>query len=303
MTVKVRRLPLAEFAGEEAGSPGRRKRSGSRVSHFPVRENRHAVALKEADDLIHRCFRCPSIQLSLDEGRQGFNCARPGVRTVKEPLCDFLDSILRGAARGECSDIAERRYALARDVFRLKVLDERIETGVFGNHMESGARQLGGEATNVIGDMEVESVSARARNPDILSVWPKGLEFGRQFERDFGLVCSAEHLCDETAPAKLREVLGLNVLEIDQDYVRFHVAGGVGSGPSVGVMPWPDKRNRSDGSKTPKPLAVLRCSTREASALENMRAMLWRAVPDGPTAWLPQSLELHIPSPSPSPKP
>lgn len=43
-------------------------------------------------------------------------------------------------------------------------------------------------------------------------------------EGDFGLVSAAENFRFEWASAKLGQVLGLNVLEIDEDAVCFQVA-------------------------------------------------------------------------------
>ncbi len=61
-------------------------------------------------------------------------------------------------------------------------------------------------------------------NPDVFGVWAKGLEFGGEVERDFGLVGAAEDFRFERASAKLGQVLGLNVLEIDKDDVCFQMA-------------------------------------------------------------------------------
>lgn len=91
--------------------------------------------------------------------------------------------------------------------------------------MEGGAGDLGGEAAYVVGNVEVESVGAGALDLDIFGVWAKGLEFGGEVEGDFGLVGAAEDLGLEGASSKLSQVFGLNVLEIDEYDVGFHVAG------------------------------------------------------------------------------
>jgi hypothetical protein len=72
--------------------------------------------------------------------------------------------------------------------------------------------------------VEVEGVGAGALNSDVLGVWAKGLEFGGEVERDFGLVRAAEDLGFEWAPSKLSQIFGLNVLEIDKYDVGFQVA-------------------------------------------------------------------------------
>ena len=113
----------------------------------------------------------------------------------------------------------------ARDVLGLEVLNQRIEALVFGDNVEGGSRDLGGEPAYVIRDVEIESVGAGALNPDVFGVRAKGLEFGGEVEWDFGLVRAAEDLGFEGAPSKLSQVFGLNVLEVDQDDVRFQVGG------------------------------------------------------------------------------
>jgi hypothetical protein len=95
----------------------------------------------------------------------------------------------------------------------------------------------------VVGDVEIESVGASSLDLDIFGVWTKGLEFGGEVERDFGLVGAAEDLGFEGAPPKLSQVFGLNVLEIDKYDVGFHVAGDQ-FGLMVGAAWWPDNVNQ-----------------------------------------------------------
>jgi len=53
-------------------------------------------------------------------------------------------------------------------------------------------------------------------DPDVFGVQAKGLKFGGEVEWNFGLVRAAEDLGFEWSPAKLSQVFGLNVLEVDQ---------------------------------------------------------------------------------------
>ena len=106
----------------------------------------------------------------------------------------------------------------------LEVLDERVEPFVFGDDVEGGAGEFSGQAADVVGDVEIQGVGAGALDPDVFGVRAKGLEFGGEVERDFGLVRAAEDLGFERASAKLSQIFGLNVLEVDKYDAGFQVA-------------------------------------------------------------------------------
>src|SRR5262245_42299135 len=114
---------------------------------------------------------------------------------------------------------------MAGDVLGLKVLDKRVEPLVFGNDIESGVGMVGGEAHDVVRNVEVEGVGAGALDTDVLRLRPEGLEFGGSVEWDLVLVGPTEDLGYEGASLKVSQGFGLNVLEVDEDDVRFHGAG------------------------------------------------------------------------------
>ena len=87
--------------------------------------------------------------------------------------------------------------------------------------MKVGGGILGGQSANVVGDVEIEGVGAGALDADVFGVWSEGLEFGGKVEGHFGLVGAAEDLGFEWPPTERSQVLGLNVLEVDKDDVRF----------------------------------------------------------------------------------
>jgi hypothetical protein len=67
---------------------------------------------------------------------------------------------------------------MARDVLGLEVLDKRVKPSVLGNDVEGCVRLLGREPADIIGDVEVEGIAARALDVDVFgSVWSKSLEF------------------------------------------------------------------------------------------------------------------------------
>ena len=114
---------------------------------------------------------------------------------------------------------------MAGDVLGLEVLDQWVEPGVFRNDKERSARGLGGEAADVVGDVEIEGVAAGALDADVFGIRPEGLKLGGEVKWDFGLVGSAKDLGLEGASAQRSQVLGLNVLEVDKDDARFQLAG------------------------------------------------------------------------------
>lgn len=107
----------------------------------------------------------------------------------------------------------------------LEVFNKRVEPLVFGDDVEGGAGELSGKAAYVIGDVEVEGVGAGSLDADVFGVRAKGLEFGGEVERDFGLGGAAEDHGFIRACSKLSQVFGLNVLEVYEDEVRFQMAG------------------------------------------------------------------------------
>jgi len=113
---------------------------------------------------------------------------------------------------------------VANDVLGLEVPDQRIEAGVVGNDVERCARGRGGEASNVIGYVEIEGVAAGALDPDVFGVRPKRLELGSELEGDFGLGGATKDLGLERASTERSEILGLNVLEVDKNNARFQLA-------------------------------------------------------------------------------
>ena len=73
--------------------------------------------------------------------------------------------------------------------------------------------------------MEVERIGAAAVDSHVFGgVWSKALKLGGKVEGDFGLVGPAEDLDFERRASKLGQVFGLNVLEVDEDDIRFHVS-------------------------------------------------------------------------------
>jgi len=194
------------------------------VVQFVVRENLHARIGQSLDDLADGLVGACFVELCLDKGGQFLEVGRLGIFPLEEAVHDLLDPVRRrGESRcGAGGKLAERCDPSAGDVLGPEVLDERVEALVFGNDAEGGSRELSGEATYVISDVEIQSVGAGALNPDVFCVWSKGLEFGGEVERDFGLVRAAEDLGLEWVPTKLSQVFGLNVFEVDEDDVGIH---------------------------------------------------------------------------------
>ena len=67
----------------------------------------------------------------------------------------------------------------------LEVLDQWVEPGVFRNDKERSARGLGGEAADVVGDVEIEGVAAGALDSDVFGIRPEGLKLGSEVKWDF----------------------------------------------------------------------------------------------------------------------
>ena len=113
---------------------------------------------------------------------------------------------------------------MAGNVFGLKVFDERIEAGVSGHDIKSPAGSLGGQAADVVSDVEIERVAAAALDQHQFGIGSDRQQGGDQAGWNFRLVGSAKDLDLAGATTKRRQVLRLNVLEVYEDDVRFHAA-------------------------------------------------------------------------------
>jgi hypothetical protein len=65
--------------------------------------------------------------------------------------------------------------------------------------------------------MEIKSVSSVAIDLYVLDIWAEGLEGASHLERDLGLVGAHEHLYLVGTGTQQSHVLGLNVLEVNQN--------------------------------------------------------------------------------------
>ncbi len=104
------------------------------------------------------------------------------------------------------------------------MLDQWIEATIFRDHVEDHAGSLSREATNVVRNMEIESVTSVAINLDVLRVWPESLQGTGHLQRNLSLVGTNEHLDLERTTRQQAHVLGLNVLEINQDKMGLQAA-------------------------------------------------------------------------------
>ena len=91
-------------------------------------------------------------------------------------------------------------------------------------------RLLGRQLADVERDVEVERVLAVADDRDVLRIRPEGLHRLHEPEFEPRLVLSEEHEDAPLARLQAAEVVGLHVLEIDEEIL-------VGHGASLGHRP------------------------------------------------------------------
>ncbi|MBI5619114.1 MAG: hypothetical protein HY943_22800 [Gammaproteobacteria bacterium] len=124
----------------------------------------------------------------------------------------------------ETRHVRDRRRTLRPYVTGAEMSDERIEARVLRNDVEVACRILAAQPADVIGDVEVERVVPGAVEEDVLDTVTQGLHRSGHVDSDLLLVRAEKQHDLEVAFPEQAEILGLHVLEIDEDVVRSHRA-------------------------------------------------------------------------------
>lgn len=143
-------------------------------------------------------------------------------------LLEFADEQLRlffgrgFVARLYEGNLVDARRAGRKDVFRLEMLEQRIEAGILRNDVKVSGRVCRRQLPDIERDVEVEGVLAVAGNPHILAIRSHALQCGSDLERHLRLACADEHENLEVVMFQRSQGFGLDALEIDQDVVSTH---------------------------------------------------------------------------------
>ena len=107
----------------------------------------------------------------------------------------------------------------------MQVFDQRIEVGVLRHDVNDRARLLLEQSADVVRNVHVDGVLAGARDLHVFGVCTQRLHGVHQLEGDssLGLGGADKHLYAELASGERGEAVGLDVFEIDQDVVSWHV--------------------------------------------------------------------------------
>jgi hypothetical protein len=108
--------------------------------------------------------------------------------------------------------------------------NQGIKPGIPGQNSEARLGMLDGEPAEVVGDVEVQGIVAVALHLDVLDIRAEGLEGTDQRHRHLGLVRAKENFDFEGAAPERRNVVGLDVLKIEQKERGLHQRGRLGSG-------------------------------------------------------------------------
>ena len=102
------------------------------------------------------------------------------------------------------------------------MLDERLKAFVFRNNVKCGVGALSGETPYVVRYAEIQGVSPRALDGDILGLRTKCLQLVRNIEWDLALVGAAKDPYLKRSAAQRGKIFWLNVLEVQEDEACFH---------------------------------------------------------------------------------
>ena len=92
------------------------------------------------DERCDFVFRQLFLKLCVDLAGKGFDCTRLVDTGTAEPFDNNQDAFFRRLG-DRCLDeryIANRGFPHCEDLFRLQIVDERVESGIFGNNVKEG---------------------------------------------------------------------------------------------------------------------------------------------------------------------
>ena len=109
--------------------------------------------------------------------------------------------------------------------------------------MERRARIFSRQSANIVSDVKIESVVAVPFDLNVLSFRPKRLQRLNRLQRNVFLIAANKYPDLERSPDQVTGVLGLNILEVNQDEFQFQgrvypsqFVGTAVTAPSVAVI-------------------------------------------------------------------